>query len=176
MASIGIFDKMQNTSSVTYNNILQVVTASSNAISTVTDSTTVALGTAVMTSAPVSTEGIQLLTLTFQPKYASSKILLFTSSLDVRETSNVADEARLSAFAGSTLLGWRTSYFNPSMGNNFAFGFHLHCMANAWGTDSRTVQLRINMGGGGSNYQFNNRYTSSWLASTYRMTVMEIQT
>jgi hypothetical protein len=175
MASIGIFDKMQNTSGVMYNNILQVATASSNAISTITDSTTVALGTAVMTSAPVSTEGIQLLTLTFQPKYSTSKILLFTSSLDVRETSNVADEARLSAFAGSTLLGWRTSYFNPSMGNNFAFGFHLHCMANAWGTDSRTVQLRINMGAGGSNFQFNNRYSSGWLASEYRMTVMEIQ-
>ena len=176
MASIGIFDKMQNTSGVMYNNILQVATASSNAISTITDSTTVALGTASFGSAPVSTEGIQLLTLTFQPKYASSKILLFTSSLDVRETSNVSDEARLSAFAGSTLLGWRTSYFNPSIANNFAYGFHLHCMANAWGTDSRTVQLRINQGGGGSNYQFNNRYTSGWLASEYRMTVMEIQT
>jgi len=175
MASIGIFDKMQNTSSVTYNNILQVATVSSNAISTVTNSTSVALGTASFGLAPVSTEGIQLLTLSFQPKYSTSKILLYTSSLDVRETSNVADEARLSAFAGSTLLGWRTSYFNPSIANNFNYGFHLHCMANAWGTDSRTVQLRINMGGGGSNYEFNNRYASGWQASYYRMTVMEIQ-
>ena len=177
MASIGIFDKMQRTDGSTYNNVLQVASTQSNAISTTLGTTN--LGSMDYTIAPRSTDGTSLLTLTFQPKFSTSKIMVLTSSFDISESSNGGDDYRLAAFAGSTLLGWRSSgisAYSAAGSLNFTYGFHLHVLANSWGTDSRTVELRVSATGGSTSiYQFNNRYSSSWLASNYRMTVMEIQ-
>jgi len=177
MSSVGIFEKMQLSDGSVYNNVLQVKSTESSAIST--NMGNIALGAGAGSgSAPTSDQGTQLLTITFQPLYSTSKILLYTSSFDVGETSNVSDDYRIAAFANTTLLGWRSSGFsaNAAIGAlNFSYGFHLHLMANSWGTDSRTVQLRFSASGSSTAYTFNNRYSSSYAVAPYRMTIMEIQ-
>jgi hypothetical protein len=129
-------------------------------------------------SDPTSTEGVQLLTTTFQPRFADSYILLQSTNIDVSESNNQSDDARIFAHAGSTLLGHNlASVSYESFGNSYnAYNMTLMIVANSWGTDSRTIRLGMSSTNNtnASYWYINHRYQSNYAVAPYSLTIMEI--
>lgn len=156
--------------------VVQIKHASTTAYST---TGSVSMGTpGSFNSAPTSTTGIELLSTTFQPKFSNSIILVKTNTIGWTETSNVSDDSRIACFAGSTLLAWQMSgliYFVSSNSNqNFQLN-GLHGFTNSWGTDNRTISLRMeNSGLVGAYYRINFRDVSTWQPAPIHLTLMEI--
>lgn len=181
MTSFAVVDKFQTTAGATYNNVVQVqtqsVTWAANGYNSVSLGSSSGWG-----SAPTSTTGAELMSFAFQPKFATSKLYLQTSSMNVSESSNVADAFRMSAFGGTTLLGW--NQFAPGHWawnggyNNTMGGSRLSFVCDSWGTDSRTVSIRLDSSGSaGAYYYFNYSYGgTSWTMSPFHVTIMELQT
>jgi hypothetical protein len=131
------------------------------------------------TSNPTNTEGLTLLTTTFQPKYADSWILLQSTNIDASEVGNPSDDVRIFAHAGSTLLGVNRGSlsFESFRSSSQCYNMTLMVVANSWGTDSRTIRLGISSTNNSSqtaNWYINNRYDSSQAIAPYSLTIMEI--
>ena len=165
------------------NHIVQSVTVSSTAISSVYNTSVHDLATTPGTcnqfgSNPTSTEGLQLLTTTFQPKFADSWILLQSSQIDVSEYSNNSDDVRIFAHASTTLLGSNmASIPYESMGSSLnAYNMTLMIVANSWGTDSRTIRLGMSSTNNTSPayWYVNQRYVSNHTVAPYSLTITEI--
>jgi len=129
-------------------------------------------------SNPTSTEGLQLLTTTFQPKFADSWILLQSTQIDVSESVNNSDDVRIFAHASTTLLGSNmASIPYESMGNSYnAYNMTLMIVANSWGTDSRTVRMALSATNNTSSasYYVNQRYVTANTVAPYSLTITEI--
>lgn len=129
-------------------------------------------------SNPTSTEGLQLLTTTFQPRFADSFILLQSSQIDVSESTNESDDVRIFAHAGTTLLGLNMASIPfESFGGSFnAYNMTLMIVANSWGTDSRTIRLGMSSTNNTNRagYYVNQRYLSNHAVAPYSLTITEI--
>lgn len=125
------------------------------------------------------TNGVQVFSLSFTPKSASSTILVQTSSIVVAEESNVGDIAWLALWDGSTFVCANSgnalySHFSGtlnmahlSLNNSFASG----------STSTRTIQVRAGMNAGtayvnGNSNSTSYNYTGS--SSRVQMTVWEL--
>jgi hypothetical protein len=158
------------------NHVLQFKHAVTTAYST---TGSISLGSnSAYTAAPTSTTGIELLSTTFQPRSATSIIIVKTNPIGFTETSNVSDDTRMSCFAGTTLLGWNHSglLYTISSNNNQNIQMNgLHAWTTSWGTDNRTISLRFDTSGAnGTYYRINFRDVSSWQAAPIHLTIMEI--
>jgi hypothetical protein len=130
-----------------------------------------------MNAAPTSTSGMGILTMTFQPRYADSKLLIKSSTIGVAETSNVSDDFRLFVHADSTLLVWNSSgiLYVTSANANQNFGLcAVQGMVNSWGTSSRTIRLGMDTNGTASAFRYNHREVSSWQPAPISLTITEI--
>ena len=129
-------------------------------------------------SNPTSTEGLQLLTTTFQPRFADSWILLQSSQIDVSESSNQSDDVRIFAHAGTTLLGLNMAHIPyENFGSSLnAYNMTLMIVANSWGTDSRTIRMGMSATNNTSpaSYYVNQRYLSNHTVAPYSLTITEI--
>jgi hypothetical protein len=181
--SIVKFNRWKWSDGTNRNHIVQSVTASSTTVagwySNVTSDLTTTPGTAnQFASNPTSTQGLQLLTTTFQPKFADSWILLQSSQIDVSEYSNNSDDVRIYAHAGTTLLGSNmASIPYESMGGSLnAYNMTLMVVANSWGTDSRTIRLGMSSTNNTSTayWYVNQRYLSNHTVAPYNLTITEI--
>jgi hypothetical protein len=165
------------------NHIVQSVTATATTVASVYNGTAYNLAVTPGTanqfgSNPTSTEGLQLLTTTFQPRFADSWILLQSSQIDVSESANQSDDVRIFAHASTTLLGMNmASIPHESMGSGLnAYNMTLMIVANSWGTDSRTIRLGMSSTNNTSaaNYYVNQRYLSTHTVAPYTLTITEI--
>lgn len=176
MTSSVYFNSMQNTSGATYHNVIQVVYASV----TVTGSSTYTFPASSFNSLPSSSGGVQILTTTFQPKFANSKILVETNNIPMCERDgNYTNQFRIFAHAGSTLLGWSYSgIWNGNFPSSYAYnlgGQYLHCLADSWGTDNRTIRLAVDADLGSSSPLFiHYSYTGSWVVPPITLTLTEL--
>jgi hypothetical protein len=165
--SIAKFDEWRLPSGTIPQTMVQFVPVQSTPVSSTSDGTLVNLSTNNSVgygSLPQFNTGLLVGSTSFTPLYNNSIIMLHTSHISMNEKSNVSDDFRLSAFADQTLLGWRSSgvpYWHFASNLNAAH-FNLHLMFNSWGTDTRTITVRADSGGGfGDFYHFNGRYTNS---------------
>jgi hypothetical protein len=142
---------------------MQVVAGSTTFSSGASD-TTVGLGTAAAGSTPAYNAGCVIVSVSFTPKSATSKILIQTTNIAMWETANVSDHFYLFASndtAGNVLTkaGSYLQAFGQS--NNNGAIISLNGIANSWGTSTNTISFRAaSTGGGTSNYQYNPYYGS----------------
>jgi hypothetical protein len=140
---------------------MQVVAGSTTFSSGASD-TTVGLGTAAAGSTPAYNAGCVIVSVSFTPKSATSKILIQTTNIAMWETANVSDHFYLFASndtAGNVLTkaGSYLQAFGQS--NNNGAIVSLNGITNSWGTSTNTISFRAaSTGGGTSNYQYNPFY------------------
>lgn len=126
------------------------------------------------TSVPTSSEGIQMLSMSFTPTSASSDLYLFFT-LYGSEDTNVADCLAFPVFKGSTFIGMGYHSATTSPNNRNLINFTIkHSPAS---TSAQTYSVRGGINGGtfeslGTKLYLNNSTYGSNLKNT--MTIMEI--
>jgi hypothetical protein len=114
----------------------------------------------------------------FTPKFADSTLVLETSMLTIYESSNVTDDFRIYAFETSTprILGFAraSSQYDSFGGALNSARFALRTTFSSWGTDTRSINIRMDTSGTNSAVMgFNGRYASSFAPAPFYVTIME---
>lgn len=135
------------------------------------------LSTSVNGAASTITNGVEVFSTAFTPKFATSVILVTTSTVMIHEESNVADICWLALWDGSTFIAANSGTAKyTNFGGSLNFGYtSLNHTYSAGSTSTRTISVRAGFNGGGTVYVNGNTY-SAWSGSSARiqMTVWEI--
>jgi hypothetical protein len=181
--SIVQFNRWKWSDGTNRNHIVQTVNVTSSTVAGLYGNTDYNLAATPGTgqqfgSNPTSTEGLQLLTTTFQPKFADSWILLQSTSIDVSESVNNSDDVRIFAHASTTLLGINMASipYENFGGSLNSYNMTLMIVANSWGTDSRTIRMGMSATNNTSpaSYYVNQRYLAGHTVAPYSLTITEI--
>lgn len=133
-------------------------------------------GSAGASSTPDSTSGALVFSIPFTPKYATSLILVTTSSINIHEYTNNADNLWIGAWADtdeiavSSGTGKYTSFASSQASRDAS----LHHGIASWGTTEKTISVRVGSNSGTVHYNYSDYLN---LAEAYRKiacTVMEI--
>jgi hypothetical protein len=124
------------------------------------------------------TNGVQVFSLSFTPIYASSLILVQTSTMNVMEESNAADYTWLALWDGSTFIAANSGHpgYNHWGGNLDTAMLSLNNSYVAGSTATRTISVRAGLNSG-TVYVNGNSVGSNYTGSSARlqMTVWEIE-
>ena len=124
------------------------------------------------------TNGAQVFSLSFTPKFSTSIILVTTSTVMVNEETNIADICWLALWDGSTFIAANSGtgkYSNFAGGLNVGYTSLNHTYS-AGNTSTRTISVRAGMNGGSGSIYINGNTYSAYTGSSSRiqMVVMEI--
>lgn len=125
------------------------------------------------------TKGAQVFSLSFTPQFASSLILVQTSSVAISESANTGDIPWLALFNGSTFISavsgsW--AYYQFVGNQNGAYNV-MQELFSAGSTATRNISIRAGMNSGGSTTYINGNEMANYTdapRARIRMTVMEI--
>jgi hypothetical protein len=142
---------------------------------------TAGLGPGVGGATPAFDGGCVIVSISFTPKSANSKLLIQTNNVAMWETINVSDHFYIWASndtAGNVLTKAGSYLANFGVCHNNGAIINLNGTANSWGTSANTISFRVGSTGGTSNYQYNPFYgAAGFNADTvghFSYTIMEI--
>jgi hypothetical protein len=124
------------------------------------------------------TKGAQVFSLSFTPLFASSVLLVQTSSIVISEETNFGDIQWLALWNGATFVAANSggALFTHYVSNLNVNHLSLNNSFSAGSTSARTISVRAGMGGSAGTTYINGNSTSNYSGSSARiqMTVWEI--
>lgn len=125
---------------------------------------------------PSLSTGIQLFSVSFTPKFATSLILVQTSTISIEEIANSGDKGWLGLFDGDTFIAANSG---GPLYTHFASNLNVTHVSlnNSWiagSTSTRTIQVRAGFDGGTAYINGNSTYNYTGNAARIQMTVWEI--
>lgn len=116
-----------------------------NVVQVFNHKTTTRASTAVTGGSPAWNAGASYTTFSFTPHYATSKLLLTSTTINVQQSSNIGDNPWLCAAYDTTLIGSVLSYpsyvhFGSALDLTFVSFNHLF---DSWGTTVKTIDIRF---------------------------------
>jgi hypothetical protein len=114
-------------------------------IQVVNHKTTTRASTSVTGANPAWNTGASYTTFSFTPYYATSKLLLTSTTINVQQSVNIGDNPWLCAAYDTTLIGSVLSYPGyVHWGNNLDLTFvSFNHLFNSWGTTTKAIDIRF---------------------------------